>query len=192
MINIIQQIAGYWRDGGWLMIPIALVAFGIWAYYLRLRAHLQAALLSGYAVEGELDAWINGKAERPDWWRADVDAKEARREVERMASRVRSRLQRDVFVLKALTAAAPLLGLLGTVTGMVDTFMAVSRQTGEGALVVADGIHTALITTQFGLVAALPGVFGLLHLSRLRGRWQHTLHLIGMRCAVSAEVRQHA
>jgi len=75
-----------------------------------------------------------------------------------------------VVVLAALTAVAPLLGLLGTVVGMIQTFDAVAAGGGDTGTRVAAGISQALITTQFGLVVAVPGVFGLSRLQRmLRG-----------------------
>jgi biopolymer transport protein ExbB/TolQ len=85
---------------------------------------------------------------------------------DREAVRERSRLKRDFVVLAALTAAAPLLGLLGTVFGMVKTFRAVAELDASADLVAA-GISQALVTTQVGLIVAIPGVFGLYRLHRL-------------------------
>lgn len=133
----VQGITEYWQAGGWLLVPIALVAWGVWAYALRLREWLLSVMTT---------------TEPPD----PVQVHEA--------------VRRDVVILKALTAAAPLLGLLGTVTGMVDLFMAAAGPGAEGATLMAGGISRALITTQFGLLAALPGVFGLLYIGRLRNR----------------------
>ena len=72
-----------------------------------------------------------------------------------------------MLLLAAMTAAAPLLGLLGTVMGMVATFRAVSGAGGHTAIEVSSGISRALITTQIGLVAAIPGLFGLSRVQRL-------------------------
>ena len=75
--------------------------------------------------------------------------------------------RRDLGILAALTAAAPLVGLLGTVLGMVGTFDAVSTLASDTSRGVAGGIRQALVTTQFGLLVAIPGVFGLARLQRL-------------------------
>jgi biopolymer transport protein ExbB len=69
---------------------------------------------------------------------------------------------------RVLVAVAPLLGLLGTVLGMIETFHALVQGNVEMTAKLADGIHIALYTTQAGLVAALPGVFALAHLGHLR------------------------
>lgn len=173
-MEMLWAIPAYWRDGGLLLIPIALVSFGIWAFWLRLRASLRVSVERARETERELETDLaNGKSV------PNGDAA-ARRRVEAEIRAGNERLNREVFLLKALTAAAPLLGLLGTVTGMVDTFTAVSRHGADGAVLVAEGIRTALLTTQFGLVAALPGVFGLLQIGRLRAQWQQAAHAIGI------------
>ncbi len=69
-------------------------------------------------------------------------------------------LERGNGLIKLLAATSPLLGLLGTVTGMILTFQAISLfGTGDPKL-MAGGISQALITTVLGLVAAIPLLFG--------------------------------
>ncbi|MBU4563732.1 MAG: DUF3450 family protein [Desulfarculus sp.] len=66
------------------------------------------------------------------------------------------RLERFLTALKVLAAVAPLLGLLGTVTGMINTFQVITVfGTGDPRL-MAGGISEALITTQLGLAVAIP------------------------------------
>jgi biopolymer transport protein ExbB len=65
-------------------------------------------------------------------------------------------LDRGIPTIKILAAVAPLLGLLGTVTGMIGTFQAITLfGTGDPKL-MAGGISQALVTTVLGLVAAIP------------------------------------
>lgn len=64
-----------------------------------------------------------------------------------------------VILLKIISVVAPLLGLLGTVTGMINTFQAITLfGTGDPKL-MAGGISQALVTTVLGLVVAIPTVF---------------------------------
>ena len=79
------------------------------------------------------------------------------------------RARRHEGLLAALTVAAPLLGLLGTVSGMMTTFDAVSMPTGAADTTerISGGISQALLTTQVGLVVAIPGYFGLARVRRL-------------------------
>jgi biopolymer transport protein ExbB len=66
------------------------------------------------------------------------------------------RLERFITPLKVLAAVAPLLGLLGTVTGMIKTFQVITVfGTGDPRL-MAGGISEALVTTQLGLMVAIP------------------------------------
>jgi biopolymer transport protein ExbB len=65
-------------------------------------------------------------------------------------------LEKAQSMIKLFAAVAPLLGLLGTVTGMIATFQAITNfGTGDPKL-MAGGISQALITTVLGLVAAIP------------------------------------
>ena len=76
------------------------------------------------------------------------------------------RLERFLSVLKVLAAVAPLLGLLGTVSGMINTFHVITAHgTGDPRL-MAGGISEALITTELGLAVAIP----ILIFSSLLGR----------------------
>lgn len=61
--------------------------------------------------------------------------------------------------IAVLSGIAPLLGLLGTVTGMITTFMVIATSGTGDARALASGISEALITTQTGLVIAVPGLF---------------------------------
>src|SRR5690606_13868542 len=79
-------------------------------------------------------------------------------------------LERGQSILRLFAAAAPLLGLLGTVTGMIVTFQTITIfGTGDPKL-MADGISQALVTTVLGLVVALPLLFlNALLMTRARG-----------------------
>jgi biopolymer transport protein ExbB len=67
-------------------------------------------------------------------------------------------LYRYIPAIMTLAAAAPLLGLLGTVTGMVETFRVIGLFGMGNAQAMASGIKEALITTQAGLLIAIPGM----------------------------------
>jgi biopolymer transport protein ExbB len=179
-----QSIWSYWTAGGPLLAPIGLVCFGIWALFLRSRGHLARAVAEGEAVKRALDGGgmgtmpgdlAAGLAELPGGVAAMVRASLADvlgGAAPRAAFAVREadclgHAGRDLVALAALTAAAPLLGLLGTVAGMIETFDAVAAAGGSTGARVADGIRQALVTTQFGLVVAVPGVFGLARLQRM-------------------------
>lgn len=87
-----------------------------------------------------------------------------------------SSIDRRLLVINTLVAAAPLAGLLGTVTGMLAMFTGLSQGTGPAGMEkVADGMQQALITTQTGLTIALPGLFIGLIIKSKRDRIAGTL-----------------
>jgi len=69
-------------------------------------------------------------------------------------------LERGNGLIKLLAATSPLLGLLGTVTGMILTFQAISLFGSGDPKLMAGGISQALVTTVLGLVVAIPLLFG--------------------------------
>lgn len=77
-----------------------------------------------------------------------------------------TRLTRRLGVLETVAAVSPLLGLLGTVLGMVETFDVISVFGTGNARALAGGISVALITTQTGLLVAIPGMIMANRLSR--------------------------
>ena len=68
-------------------------------------------------------------------------------------------LERFLGTLGTIAAVSPLLGLLGTVTGMIQAFEAISAEGVGDPKVLAGGIGTALITTAAGLIVAIPSLF---------------------------------
>jgi biopolymer transport protein ExbB len=184
MSEWLEQTMGYWGAGGPLLLPIGIVCLGIWGLFLRSRDVLARTIRDGDAVrkalhggalggtpqclaEG-LNAFPGGIAAMVSAAVNDMLGGSAPREAfEARENECMDLLRRDVVVLAALTAIAPLLGLLGTVMGMIETFDAVAALGGNTGTRVAAGISQALITTQFGLVVALPGVFGLARLQRM-------------------------
>lgn len=98
-------------------------------------------------------------------------------------------LEKGQGLLKLLSAVAPLLGLLGTVTGMIVTFQAITQGGGGDSRLMADGISQALVTTVLGLVVAIPLLFlhtllasrskGLIQLLEQQSAGLIALHLSG-------------
>ncbi|TQV86602.1 MotA/TolQ/ExbB proton channel family protein [Aliikangiella coralliicola] len=66
------------------------------------------------------------------------------------------RIERGITIIKVFAAVAPLMGLLGTVTGMIETFQSITLYGTGDPKIMAGGISSALITTVLGIVAALP------------------------------------
>ncbi|MGJ8687228.1 MAG: MotA/TolQ/ExbB proton channel family protein, partial [Spongiibacteraceae bacterium] len=85
------------------------------------------------------------------------------------------RLENSLNLLKIIAAVAPLLGLLGTVTGMIITFQAITIFGAGDPKAMAGGISGALVTTVLGLIVAIPTV--LLH-TFVNGRAKNIIHIL--------------
>ena len=85
------------------------------------------------------------------------------------------KLESGLVLLKIISAVAPLMGLLGTVTGMIITFQAITIFGAGDPKAMAGGISGALVTTVLGLLVAIPTV--LLH-TIVNGRAQRIIHVL--------------
>ena len=91
----------------------------------------------------------------------EVDAETLELKLDEAVLRESSKLERFIWLVKTVSVVAPLLGLLGTVTGMIATFQAITLFGAGDPKLMAGGISEALVTTMLGLCAAIPLV--LLH-----------------------------
>lgn len=141
-------IRSFFEAGGDVLWAILLVTTLMWTFIIErlwfFRTELPARI---DAIAKEWDA-------RPDttsWF--------ARRIRDEMVSSVSVDSHRYLLFIKTLMAVLPLLGLLGTVTGMIQVFD-VMAMTGTGnARLMAGGVSAATIPTMSGLVAALSGLY---------------------------------
>jgi biopolymer transport protein ExbB len=70
-----------------------------------------------------------------------------------------AQLEKGILVLQTISKIAPLIGLFGTVTGMIRSFQAMGASSGDNPRLVAAGIAEALVATAAGLVVAIPAYF---------------------------------
>ncbi|MFL2709828.1 MAG: MotA/TolQ/ExbB proton channel family protein [Gammaproteobacteria bacterium] len=78
--------------------------------------------------------------------------------IEEKALEVKYSLEKNLTMLGTIATISPLLGLLGTVVGMITAFTGLSETSGANPDLLASGISQALITTAFGLMIAVPGL----------------------------------
>lgn len=169
MLEIIQS-------GGWLMLPIILCSVLVVAIVAE---RYWALRRSNVAPKDQLaNVWESLKANKMDAARlqqlkqssmlgyilaAGLSNSRHGREVmkdsiQEAASHVAHEMERFMSALGTVAAIAPLLGLLGTVLGMIEVFTAIMVQGTGNAGVLAGGISQALITTATGLSVAIPAL----------------------------------
>ena len=167
MLNNLEKIIDIWFSGGWVMIALAGLSVLLYASGFQLLFFLRKGNLE-LGHDSEWLGWIQnsnnaqGRAgEIIRYAQENVHSdKQIRNRFDEIRQSLISPVERRLLFLNTLVAAAPLMGLLGTVIGMLGTFVAISSGGGaETAGMVAAGISEALITTQTGLFIALPGLF---------------------------------
>ena len=143
------QATGAIRDfmelGGDVLWAIMVVLFLMWTFILermwfmyRVYPVRKAAVVAAWESRSDTTSWY------------------AKRIREGLISEMALALKQNVGVIKALIAICPLLGLLGTVVGMIATFQMITLFGTGDPRMMAGGISTALVTTVLGLVVAIP------------------------------------
>ncbi len=165
--EIFRELGTYVAAGGWVMPPLLVAMLVLWFAIGYRFAALKKG--SGRDVRNLIRRYDKGKKQKSD----GVMLRAVRKGVElRDAGKDDLRPYLDVAFFEeeleirkfnrliiTIVSAAPLLGLLGTVIGMIETFdslgdMSLFSQSGG----IAGGISQALITTQMGLAVAIPGL----------------------------------
>jgi biopolymer transport protein ExbB len=91
------------------------------------------------------------------------------------------RLEKNLGILVAIGYLCPLIGLLGTVTGLIQAFVQLSANNGYATLAeISGGIYQSLLTTAGGLAVAIPAILGYCHLSARLNRLMHEMERAGI------------
>ncbi|MFT5189648.1 MAG: biopolymer transport protein ExbB [Verrucomicrobiales bacterium] len=171
----VTEIFAILSSGGWIMILLAVLALILYVTAFGLIHSVYSGNLNSKSSKHWL-GWIKN----PDsaegrvgeiiryTQQGKLSAKRVQQRFEEVRFITASRVSHRLLLLNTLVAAAPLAGLLGTVIGMLGTFGALAAGGNESMARVAGGIHEALLTTQTGLLIALPGVFASLMINRRR------------------------
>ncbi|MGV8918625.1 MAG: MotA/TolQ/ExbB proton channel family protein [Pseudomonas sp.] len=167
------------KSGGWMMLPIILSSIVAVAIIIERLWTLRASRITPPHLLGQVWRWIKDKQlnkEKLKELRADSPlgeilaaglanskhGREIMKEcIEEAAQRVIHELERYLSALGTIAAMAPLLGLLGTVLGMIDIFGSFMNSGGMSSnpAVLAGGISKALICTASGLMVGIPAIF---------------------------------
>jgi biopolymer transport protein ExbB len=169
MPDVVWEAVEYLEQGGWVMVPLGMVSLALWALVADVAMRYAgwgrddidgpgaARALAGGAtqVEGDglrrtlLNSFLADRSGDPE-----LDRDILHQHVLSVRPRIRQRLP----MIAVLAAIAPLLGLLGTVLGMIETFEVIALFGTGNAKAMASGISVALVTTQAGLLVAVPGL----------------------------------
>lgn len=147
-IDAFVAIRSFFEAGGNVLWAILVVTTLMWTLIIERLWFFRTELPKRASV---VQRYWDGRADTTSWY--------ARRIRDQMISEVSIEAHQFLLFIKTLMAVLPLLGLLGTVTGMVQVFN-VMALTGTGnARLMAGGVSAATIPTMSGLVAALSGLY---------------------------------
>jgi biopolymer transport protein ExbB len=176
-----EFIFKYWESAGGLSIVLAIVCFAICYYFFRifftlkkvsnvpvdfekkLKEAIKKSDFSIFKKEYEKSTALIAKIIYDNISNNKLNLKLA--DYDRIVNSSIKKITVNLIVLTALTTAAPLVGLFGTVIGMIETFDGLAGYATDTGTVLASGISKALITTQAGLIISIPGIFGILFLA---------------------------
>ena len=177
------KIIDIWLSGGWVMVPLALLAVLIYSTGIQLMLYLRKGNMK-LGHENEWLTWVYDPSEARGragdiirYAQENVSAsKHIRNKFDEVRQNILNSVQRRLVFLNMLVATAPLMGLFGTVLGMLSIFSSLAKSGGgDTAAMVAAGISKALITTQTGLFIALPGVFLVLMIRQRKNKIEASL-----------------
>jgi len=192
---MLDEVLGWARDGGPIVVLLAAVSIYSIALIVTKLIGLSGTMAGSAARGAAIEAWGAGRADeakaavaagrRP----ADRVLRHAmsalaqgpetpalERELERRGNEELERLRGNLRMLEVIAMVSPLLGLLGTVLGMIESFQELELAGGSAnAAVLAGGIWQALLTTAAGLIVAIPAAIAANLLSARVDRVAHTI-----------------
>jgi biopolymer transport protein ExbB len=179
-------------QGGFMMVPIAICwVIAIYLFIERIltinKANMDPAIFMGRVKELVLRGDINGARSlcsqndspvarmiEKGISRIGSPLKTIEASIENLAKIEVFKLEKNLPTIATIAGAAPMMGFLGTVIGMIEAFIAISQEEGSvSPKLLSSGIYTAMITTVAGLVV---GIMAYLAYNYLISRVQKVIH----------------
>ena len=164
LIDIFESVRDFMELGGPVLTLIGWTIFAMWVLIVERLIFFQTGLRAqGQQVR---DAW-KARRDRKSWYAHSIR--------DGMISEFSMSANFAIPVIQTLVALCPLLGLMGTVTGMIEVFDVMALSGSGNARSMASGVSRATIPTMAGMVGALSGVFLVTLLTRRVDREVETL-----------------
>ncbi len=159
LMGVFSAIGAFLDQGGPVMIAIAILTFVMWTLIFERVWYFKGGMKGD--VQQTLDTW-EARKERKSWHAHQIRYA--------LISRVSEKVNQNMDMIATMVGLCPLLGLLGTVTGMIEVFVVMAQTGGGDVKAMAGGVSRATIPTMAGMVAALSGLFANTYLTRLAQR----------------------
>ncbi len=148
LLDIVEAIGSFMQRGGPVLNVIAMLLFLKWSLVFERIWYLNTTHKRN--VKNTLMEW-NARQDTNSW--------AARQIREMMISRISLDVRGTLPIIEVLVTICPLLGLIGTVTGMIEVFFVMAVTGGGDAKSMAGGVSRATIPTMAGMVGAISGIF---------------------------------
>jgi biopolymer transport protein ExbB len=169
-MEVLRDTYEYLESGGWVMVPLCLGSILLSFLVLERLRVLRALSIEDLPIKDAIHAvqggapTVGGSGLRARLVQSFLESRshDARLDMDILrecSMRQAATLDSSLAAIGILVSTAPLLGLLGTVLGMIQTFQVISIFGTGNANAMASGISVALITTEAGLLVAVPGIF---------------------------------
>jgi len=156
------------KIGGWVMYPLVILSLCMWYLIVKKFKDYYSFSTGDRPIQECLRTYGTDKFSAAPWqqdliseyYKERTDNDDLNQSIlESLRLPYEEYMKKYVGTISLLASIAPLLGLLGTVGGMIKTFSVIAQFGTGNARALASGISEALITTQTGLVVAVPGLF---------------------------------
>ena len=154
-----NTLRDFMSAGGSVLWLIAILAAFMWAIILERVWYFN----SGHKeYMGELKSEWESISDHSSW--------KAQQIKDKLISQAKEAVNKHLSLVNTCVALAPLFGLLGTVTGMIEVFQVMAFTGGGDARSMAGGVSKATLPTMAGMTTALSGVFATIYLNAARNR----------------------
>ena len=159
------SIRDFMEQGGTVLWLIAILVFFMWGMIFERIWYLSHGHNS--YIDKLANQW-NSRKDKTSWYALQVR--------EKLISQAKFEINKNLSMIQTCIMLAPLFGLLGTVTGMIEVFQVMSFSGGGDARAMAGGVSKATLPTMAGMVTALSGSFAAIYLTSTSKRHESELN----------------
>ena len=160
-----SSIRDFMESGGTVLWLIAILVFFMWSLIFERICYFSHS--NDIYIQDVSVKW-NNRSDKTSWHALQIR--------EKMISQAKVEISKNLSIIQTCVVLAPLFGLLGTVTGMIEVFQVMAFNGGGDARAMAGGVSKATLPTMAGMVVALSGVFATIYLTSASERHTNDLN----------------